>query len=218
MAPVPLEFSRHPPGSSAEAAEHFKTSISTRRSVRHFSTDPIPDGVVETCIAAAATAPSGANLQPWHFAVVRNPSTKRAIRLAAEAEERQFYDCRAPGEWLKALRPLGTDADKPFLEAAPVLIAVFQKNSVPLPDGSTGKTYYPKESVGIATGFLIAALHQAGLASLTHTPSPLAFLNRLLSRPPGEKPFVLLVVGYPADGCTVPAITRKPLAQVISQH
>jgi nitroreductase len=189
-----------------------------RRSVRDFAPDAVPEGVIETALLAAGTAPNGANLQPWHFAVVRDPDVKRQIRLAAEEEERAFYEDRAPQEWLDTLAPLGTDAHKPFLETAPVLIAIFMKSKVPGPDGQSRKTYYPKESVGIATGFLIAALHEAGLATLTHTPSPMQFLNAILERPSSEKPFLLLVVGFPAEGCTVPAIEKLPLEAIASFH
>ncbi|HSH08827.1 MAG TPA: nitroreductase family protein, partial [Oceanipulchritudo sp.] len=190
--------------------------LRTRRSVRDFAPDPIPEGVLESAILAAGTAPNGANLQPWHFAVVRDPGVKRQIREAAEEEERAFYGDRAPEDWLEALAPLGTDANKPFLEIAPALIAIFMKMKVPGGDGTLRRTYYPKESVGIATGFLIAALHEAGLATLTHTPSPMQFLNQILGRPPEEKPFLLLVVGMPAKGCTVPAITKLPLDSIAS--
>jgi nitroreductase len=193
-------------------------NLKTRRTIRDFAPDPVPDGVIEDAIRTAGTAPNGANLQPWHFAVVRDPAVKREIRLAAEEEERAFYGGRAPQEWLDVLAPLGTDAEKPFLETAPALIAIFMKNKVTGPDGGLHKAYYPKESVGIATGFLIAALHEAGLATLTHTPSPMQFLNQILGRPPEEKPFLLLVVGYPAADCTVPAISKLPLEDIASFH
>lgn len=196
----------------------FRELMSGRRTVRDFSADPIPDGVLEACIEAAGRAPSGANQQPWHFAIVRDGSTKRRIREAAEAEEREFYESRAPQEWLDALAHLGTDAEKPFLETAPALIAIFQKNQIASDTGDPIKTYYPKESVGIATGILITALHDAGLATLTHTPSPMKFLNEILGRPGSEKPFLLLVVGHPADGCEVPEITKLPLGDIASFH
>lgn len=186
--------------------------------MRCFSSDPIPERVLEDCLAVAGRAPSGANQQPWHFALVQGPEVKQRIRLAAEAEEREFYESRAPQDWLDALDHLGTDARKPFLETAPALIAVFQKSKVVDDEGREGKTYYPKESVGLACGFLIAALHHAGLASLTHTPSPMKFLNEILDRPPTEKPFLLLVVGYPADGCQVPKISKKELSETVSRH
>ncbi len=200
------------------AAHAFYDQIRTRRTVRDFSSNAIPEGVVEDCIMAAGTAPNGANLQPWHFAVVRSGDVKKQIREAAEEEERGFYGGRAPEEWLDVLSHLGTDASKPFLETAPVLVAIFQKSKTTDHRGEDSKTYYPKESVGIATGFLIAALHRAGLASLTHTPSPMKFLNEILGRPNEEKPFVLLVVGYPAKGCGVPVIDKKPLEEIASFH
>jgi nitroreductase len=189
-----------------------------RRTVRDYSARAVPRTVIEHAIATAGTAPSGANLQPWHFAAVSSDDRdlRRRLRQAAEEEEREFYRHRAPQAWLDALEPLGTDWRKPFLEIAPWLIAVFVKPHGVNPDGTTLKHYYAVESVGIATGLLIAALHQAGLASLTHTPSPMGFLNRLLNRPASERPFLLLVVGYPADGAEVPDITRKPLEEISS--
>ena len=199
-------------------AEAFYQRMKTRRSVRHFSARPIPEGVVENAIRAAGTSPSGANLQPWHFAVVRDPGIKRCIRLAAEEEERSFYESRAPEEWLKAIAPMETNACKPFLETAPVLVAVFMKNKVTGPDGQPQKTYYPKESVSIALGYFIAALHEAGLATLTHTPSPMGFLRSILNRPEDEKPVFLMVVGYPAEDCTVPDLRRLSLEEIASFH
>lgn len=190
----------------------FYARISERRTVRDFSSRPIPSQVLENCLLAAGTAPSGANLQPWHFTVIQDPEVKRAIRVAAEEEEREFYERRAPAEWIEALRPLGTSWEKPFLETAPILIAIFFKNYELLADGRQVKNYYAKESIGIATGFLITALHLAGLATLTHTPSPMSFLNTILARPPHENPFLLLVVGYPARSARVPVITKKKLA------
>ena len=187
-----------------------------RRTVRHFSERPVPRSVIEDCLAAAGSAPSGANLQPWHFAAVADAALKREIRIAAEEEEREFYEHRAPREWLEALAPLGTDSNKPFLEIAPWLIAVFSQPFSPLPDGRRMKHYYATESVGIATGFLVAAIHHAGLVALTHTPSPMAFLNRILRRPSHEKPFLLLVVGHPSPDAGVPAIDRKPLTEISS--
>jgi nitroreductase len=172
--------------------------------------------VIEQCLLVAGSAPSGANLQPWHFVVVSDASVKRRIREAAEAEEREFYAQRAPQEWLDALAPLGTDADKPFLETAPYLIAIFSQSYGVLPDGRKVKNYYVQESVGIATGMLITALHHAGLVSLTHTPSPMGFLNAILDRPANEKPFLLLVAGHPAPGAQVPNIGRKPLGEIAS--
>lgn len=187
--------------------------MQTRRTVRHFSDAPVPLQVIEQCLMVAGSAPSGANLQPWHFVVVSDAVTKQRIREAAEIEEREFYSHRAPQEWLDALAPLGTDADKPFLETAPYLIAIFSQSYGVLPDGRKVKNYYVQESVGIATGLLIAGLHHAGLASLTHTPSPMGFLNEILGRPANEKPFLLLVVGRPAPDAKVPDISRKPLTE-----
>lgn len=195
-------------------AEAFYAEIRRRRTVRDFSSRPVPRAIIETCLAAAGTAPNGANLQPWHFVVVSNPDVKRQIRAAAEAEERAFYQERASQEWLDALAPLGTDAHKPFLESAPYLIAIFAQPYAIAPDGRKVKHYYVAESVGIATGFLIVALHHAGLATLTHTPSPMGFLNTILARPEHERPFLLLVVGYPADAATVPVITKKELTEI----
>ncbi|TAL86939.1 MAG: nitroreductase family protein [Rhodanobacter sp.] len=193
------------------AAAAFADELSRRRTVRAFAPTPVPRAIVEHCLRAAGTAPSGAHQQPWRFVAVADALVKRRIRQAAEAEEREFYDRRAPQEWLQALAPLGTDADKPFLEVAPWLIAVFYERFGLDADGSKHKRYYPHESVGIATGMLIAALHRAGLATLTHTPSPMGFLNEVLERPRNEMPFLLLVVGHPAADCRVPDIQRLPL-------
>ncbi len=199
-------------------ARAFHDSMSRRRTVREYSSRPVARTVIESAIAAAATAPSGANLQPWHFVAIgaEDRALRHRIREAAEAEERDFYAHRAPPEWLEALAPLGTDSRKPFLEMAPWLVAVFVQPHGIARDGSVFKHYYAVESVGIATGFLIAALHHAGLATLTHTPSPMGFLNRLLDRPVHERPFLLLVVGHPADDAQVPDIARKPLTEVAS--
>lgn len=208
-----------PPPAPAELlarAEAFRDEVATRRTVRQFSPQPVDRAVITACLAAAASAPSGANLQPWQFVAVGDPALKRRIRQAAEEEERAFYAERAPAEWLAALAPLGTDADKPFLEAAPWLIAIFVQPWGRLPDGRRVKHYYATESVGIATGILITALHQAGLATLTHTPSPMGFLNQLLDRPAHERAFLLLVVGHPAADAQVPDIRRKPLDEVCS--
>lgn len=185
-----------------------------RRTVRNYSARPVARAVIEECLRAARTSPSGANLQPWHFVAVADPAVKSEIRAAAEEEEREFYEHRAPAEWLEALRPLGTDWRKEFLEIAPWLIAIFSKPYGVLPDGSRMKHYYATESIGIATGILVAALHHAGLTTLTHTPSPMAFLNRILARPAHEKPFLLLVVGHPAAEACVPDIKRKRLEEV----
>lgn len=213
-----LDFQRLSESQMQEEAAQFAQNLCRRRTVRDFSSDPIPPSVLEPCLLAAGSAPNGANLQPWHFAVVTDPAIKRQIREAAEAEEREFYGGRAPQEWLDTLAHLGTDASKPFLETAPALIAIFQQSQTINAEGKESRTYYPKESVGIATGFLIAALHQAGLATLTHTPSPMKFLNKILERPNSEKPFLLLVVGYPAENCQVPVITKKPLEAIASWH
>ena len=212
-----LSFRRFDEGVMEAAAREFAERMVRRRSVRSFSSEAVPRRVIEEALRAAGSAPSGANLQPWHFAVVESPDLKRRLREAAEAEERSFYDERAPAEWLETLAPLGTDEQKPFLEKAPVLIAVFSKNRVQGPRGEQ-KTYYPRESVGIAVGLLIAGLHLAGLATLTHTPSPMGFLNDLLGRPVSEKPFLLLVVGYPEEGCRVPRIRRHPVEAIASWH
>ncbi len=187
-----------------------------RRTVREFSARPVPREVIESCLSAAGSAPSGANLQPWHFVAVADSTVKHEIRAAAEEEEREFYEHRAPAAWLAALAPLGTDSKKPFLEIAPWLIAVFAQPYGVQPDGTRMKHYYASESVGLATGFLVAAVHHAGLVALTHTPSPMAFLNRILKRPAHEKPFLLLVVGHPAEAAAVPDITRKPLTEISS--
>ncbi|MDJ0906453.1 MAG: nitroreductase family protein [Woeseiaceae bacterium] len=192
-------------------AEAFYAEVDRRRTVREFSGRPVPREIIENALKAASTAPSGANLQPWHFVVVSGAKTKKKIREAAEVEEREFYERRASSEWLEALAPLGTDSNKPFLETAPYLIAIFLQKFGTLPDGRKVKHYYPVESTGIATGILITALHHAGLATLTHTPSPMKFLNDILGRPKNERPFLLLVAGYPADDAEVPDIERKPL-------
>lgn len=192
-------------------AEAFASHLHERRSVREFSDRPVDRAVIAACLRAAGSAPSGANQQPWRFVAVADPALKRQLREAAEAEEREFYARRAPQDWLDALAPLGTDADKPFLETAPWLIAVFYERFGFDAKGEKEKRYYPHESVGIACGMLIAALHGAGLATLTHTPSPMGFLNDLLGRPKNEMPYLLLVVGHPAEGCRVPAIQRLPL-------
>lgn len=192
-------------------AVSFYQDLRRRRSVRTFSPRPVPRQVIEHCLLAAGTAPSGANLQPWHFVVVSDPAVKKAIRAGAEKEEYEFYHHKAPPEWLDALAPLGTDDQKPFLETAPCLIAIFVQSYGVLTDGTKIKHYYAYESTGIATGFLINAVHHAGLVSLTHTPSPMGFLNEVLGRPANERPFLLLVAGYPAEGTVVPDITKKPL-------
>jgi iodotyrosine deiodinase len=215
---VPLSFERLAPDESRTRVRSFLDTLRRRRSVRDFSPEPVPEDLIDIAIAAAATAPSGANRQPWKFVVVRDAEVKRRIREAAEEEEQEFYERRATAEWLADLAPLGTDWHKPFLEVAPVLIAVFGMDHEPvrLPDGSERhrKNYYTQESVGIAVGMLLAALHVAGLATLTHTPSPMKFLGRILGRPPHERPFVLIPVGYPAAGARVPDIEKKGLGEV----
>ncbi len=212
---VPYAGYREYPLSEMRArAAAFCEAMQRRRSVRDFADRPVPRDVIETCLTAAASAPSGANRQPWHFVAVGNAELKRRIRAAAEAEERAFYEHRAPQEWLEALAPPSTNPHKPFLEIAPWLIAIFAQSHTLEPDGRELRNYYVAESVGIATGCLIVALHQVGLACLTHTPSPMGFLNGILGRPPREKPFLLLVVGYPAAGVQVPDIQRKPLAEI----
>jgi nitroreductase len=210
-------YEEFPPAEMLERARRFADQMQRRRTVRDFSRRPVSRALIEECLRAAGTAPSGANQQPWHFVAVSDPEAKRRIREAAEAEEREFYAHRAPPDWLEALAPLGTDASKPFLEVAPWLIAVFIRRFERLPDGRKRKHYYTDESVGLATGLLVAALHHAGLVSLTHTPSPMKFLNDVLGRPKDlERPFLLLVTGYPAPGALVPDISRKPLAEYTS--
>ncbi len=195
--------------------EEFLGRMSGRRSVRQFAPDPVPRELIQIAVATANTAPSGANRQPWHFVAVSDPEVKSQIREAAEAEEREFYEGgRAPEEWLAALEPLGTDWRKPFLEIAPWLVAVFKQVHGLAADGTKVTNYYVNESVGIACGLFIASLHQMGLATLTHTPQPMRFLNRILERPANERPFILFPVGYPAADCRVPDLAKKPLADV----
>ncbi len=211
MDTKPLEFRRLDEATMHERATSMLESMRTRRSVREYSPDPVPMEVLRAIIETAAQAPSGANKQPWTFVLVTDPETKSRIRVAAEDEERRFYAERATPEWLEDLAHLGTDSDKPFLEVAPALIVVFAQTKAP--DG--GGHYYVKESVGLASGFLIAAIHNAGLVTLTHTPSPMGFLGEVLGRPPEERAFLLLPVGYPADDCEVPDIGRKPRSSVL---
>ncbi|HKL17724.1 MAG TPA: nitroreductase family protein, partial [Halalkalibaculum sp.] len=192
----------------------FYELLKRRRTVREFSERPVPREIIEDCIMAAGTAPNGANMQPWHFVVIEDENVKKKIRAAAEEEEKEFYEKRASEEWLKALAPLGTDEKKPFLEEAPYLIAIFAEKYGLTENGDKVLNYYVKESVGIATGMLITAIHHAGLASLTHTPSPMGFLNDILERPSNETPFLLLVVGYPKEEVKVPDITKKPLEEI----
>jgi nitroreductase len=212
---IPLsQYREYPTDEMKRRAAEFYADIRRRRTVREFSDRPVPREVIENCLLAAGTAPSGANQQPWHFVIVSDPAIKQQIREAAEAEERAFYHERASEEWLEALAPLGTDEHKPFLEIAPYLIVIFAQNYGLGPNGEKLKHYYATESVGIATGLLITAIHHAGLVSLTHTPSPMNFLNKILNRPANERPFLILVVGYPKEGAQVPAITKKPLEEI----
>lgn len=214
---IPLSTYRSYPEQEMEArAQAFYQDMARRKTIREFSDKPVSRQVIEQCLLTAGTAPSGANHQPWHFVVVSDAELKKTIRVEAEIEEREFYERRAPQEWKDALAPLGTDTNKPFLETAPYLIAIFGQKNTMMDDGTAVKNYYVPESVSIATGFLIAALHHAGLSTLTHTPSPMGFLNELLHRPTNEKPYILLVVGHPADDCMVPNIRKKPLSDIAS--
>jgi nitroreductase len=207
-------YIEYPVKEMEQRAVEFRQHMQRRRTVRQFSDQPVPRAIIEECLLTAGSAPNGANLQPWHFVVVSDPRVKREIRIAAEQEEREFYNRRAPQEWLEALSVIGTDENKPFLETAPYLIVIFGKNHSLLADGRRVKNYYVNESVGIAAGFLIAAIHNAGLVSLTHTPSPMGFLNAILNIPPSEKPFLILVVGYPAEDAQVPRIEKKSLEEI----
>jgi iodotyrosine deiodinase len=219
----PLAFERLAPEEQERRSQEFLRRMTARRTVRDFSPEPVPFALVRDAIRAAALAPSGANRQPWKFVVVADPAVKREIRAAAEVEEKESYERRMPEEWLEALAPLGTDWHKPFLETAPYLIAVFRMDWEPVaPAGGVDdgtavkrKNYYVAESVGIACGFLLAALHLSGLATLTHTPSPMGFLNRILGRPAHEKPYLLIPVGYPAEAAQVPVIAKKPEEEVL---
>ena len=214
---IPLtSYREYPESEMQERAKDFYEEIKRRRTVRDFSPRPVSSEIIENSIHAAGTAPNGANIQPWHFVVIEDSAIKKQIREAAEIEEREFYTRRATPEWLEELAPLGTDENKPFLEIAPYLIAIFEQSYRVMPDGSQKKNYYVAESTGIATGILITALHHAGLATLTHTPSPMGFLNEILKRPKNEKPFLLLVVGYPAENATVPNIKKKELSEIVS--
>ncbi len=208
------DYEKYPVEEMRSRAQSFYNDLKRRRTVRDFSSEDIPRDIIEQCLRAAGTAPNGANMQPWHFVVVQDAEVKSEIRKAAEEEEREFYENRASDEWLKALEPLGTDSQKAFLEEAPYLIAIFSESYGITEQGDKVQNYYVKESVGIATGMLITALHNAGLASLTHTPSPMGFLNDILERPKNERPFLLLVVGYPKEDATVPRITKKPLNEI----
>jgi nitroreductase len=208
----PLDFDRYPEDEMRRRAQNFYEALSRRRTVRHFSAEPIPVDVLETCVATAGTAPSGAHKQPWTFVVITDPALKRTIRVEAEKQEQAFYGGRAPDSWLRDLEPFATDAHKPMLEAAPALIAIFaQKHG----EAAGTQHYYVQESVGIAVGMLLTALHTAGLATLTHTPSPMGFLGKILGRPSHERAFLLIPVGYPAEGCQVPDIERKDVDEIL---
>jgi iodotyrosine deiodinase len=211
---IPLDFPELSPEEMRSRSRAFLDLMARRRSVRDFSDRPVDRAVIEACVRTAGSSPSGANQQPWHFVVVSDPHVKSRIREAAEKEERAFYEQRATEEWLNAISPMGTDASKPFLETAPYLIAVFAQRHGIDNDGNKAQHYYVAESVGIATGLLISAVHNAGLACLTHTPSPMGFLNEILDRPDNERPFLLLVVGHPAPDTRVPNVARKSLSQI----
>ena len=211
----PLDtYQGYPVDEMLQRAADFRKDMQRRRTVRHFSDRPVPREIIEESILAAGTAPNGANLQPWQFVVVSDSAIKKQIRINAEKEEWEFYHKRAPEDWLKALEPFSVDEHKPYLEIAPYLIAIFALKSSTDSFGGKVKNYYVNESVGIATGILITALHHAGLVSLTHTPSPMGFLNKILNRPENEKPFLLLVTGYPAEDALVPRTTKKPLDEI----
>ena len=215
LIPLP-DYVELAPDEMRRRAAAFHDEIRRRHTVREFSPRPVPRDLIETCLTAAGTAPSGANHQPWHFSAIGNAAMKKRIRDAAEEEERAFYEGRAGEEWLEALRPLGTDPEKPFLEIAPWLICIFGARKSASADGVVRKNYYVPESVAIATGFLIAALHRAGLATLTHTPAPMSFLNEICGRPSSDKPYILLVTGYPAEDARIPqhATEKKPLNEI----
>ncbi len=215
MSFIPYRPERLPEGEMLRRARKCYAELDRRRSVRSFSPDPVPRELIEIAIRTASTAPSGAHKQPWRFVVVGDPAIKREIRIAAEAEEHRSYEGgRMPPDWLEALAPFGTSWEKPYLEIVPWLVVVFEELYEVMPDGSKRKNYYPKESVGLACGLFIAALHHMGLATLTHTPSPMAFLSRILNRPPKEKPYILFPVGYPAPDAEVPDLRRKRLDEV----
>ena len=208
------KYNTIPENEMIQRSEDFYNEMNRRRTVREFSSKPIDKKIIENCIKTAGTAPSGANKQPWYFVIVSDVLIKKEIRLAAEKEEKSFYKDRAPQEWLNALEPLGTNENKPFLETAPYLIVIFEQKYKTKVDGSREKNYYTSESVGIATGMLITALHKIGLATLTHTPSPMKFLNKILNRPENQRPYLVLVVGYPAENAKVPNINRKSLSEI----
>ncbi|MEC7288874.1 MAG: nitroreductase family protein [Pseudomonadota bacterium] len=216
--PLSADFPHYPEAEMQARAIAFHKEMQSRRSVRSFSSQAVPQEIIEQCVLAAGTAPSGANHQPWYFACVGSEAKKKDIRAAAEAEEREFYSGRAAQEWIDALAPIGTDADKPYMEIAPWLICIFAQRRGGIREGDDKKNYYIHESVGIATGMLISACHTAGLATLVHTPNPMKFLNEICGRPETEKPFLILVVGYPADDAMVPnhALVKKPLCEIAS--
>ena len=212
---IPLsDYKILPEPEMIKRSENFYEEIKKRRTVREFSDKPVPVEIINNGIKSAGTAPNGANLQPWHFVVVSDKQIKHKIRIAAEEEEKEFYSKRAPKEWLEALAPLGTNREKPFLEDAPYLIVIFSKSFDVRPDGKKVKQYYSLESTGIAAGILITALHHSGLVTLTHTPNPMGFLNEILKRPANEKPFLILVAGYPAEGVKVPDIKKKDISEI----
>jgi nitroreductase len=213
--PVPLQYERPSDEKALDRSRAFLRSLEARRSIRRFSTEPVPVELVENAIRAAGTAPSGAHQQPWTFVLVSDPDVKRELRTAAEAEERRFYEQRATPQWLEAIAPIGTDWVKTHITDAPHVIVVFEQAWRPGENGEKVKHYYVRESVGIAVGFLLAALQEAGLCALTHTPSPMGFLTRILGRPENERPFILIPVGYPADDAEVPDLVRKPLDEII---
>ena len=215
MIPLP-NFVEYPPTEMIARSAQYLEEARRRRTVRKFSERPVPIEVIHNCLLTAGTAPNGANKQPWHCCVVQDPEVKHRIRIAAEAEEEEFYSRRASEHWLEDLIPFGTNAHKPYLEIAPVLIPIFARSLEVMPDGSKEKLYYVQESVGIATGMLISAPRHAGLATLTHTPSPMKFLNEILDRPAHERPFLLLVVGYPAEDAEAPDIHKKPLEEIVT--
>ena len=212
---IPLsDFHEYPPEEMKKRAADFYNEIKRRRTIRDFSNRLVPVEIIQDCIKAAGTAPNGANLQPWHFVVVSDPDVKKKIRIVAEKAEKEFYKEKAPKEWLEALKPLGTDENKPYLEMAPYLIVIFSKNYEETESGEKIQHYYVKESVGIATGMLITALHRSGLATLTHTPNPMKFLNEVLDRPSNERAYLILVTGYPAEDAKVPDISKKELSEI----
>ena len=208
------DYTRLDAAEMASRADAFYQQMDQRRSIREFSSEPVPRELIETAIMTASTAPSGAHRQPWRFVVIGDPAIKRQIRIAAEAEEKKSYDERMPDEWLEALAPLGTDWQKPFLEIVPWIVVAFEELYGFDEAGNKRKNYYVRESTGLACGLFIAALHNMGLATLTHTPSPMGFLRDILGRPKNERPYILFPVGYPADGVQVPDLTRKPLEEV----